>query len=513
MSTLQINGSEVGNALQSILMAPDITPGESVSYELCKILLSWHPLGQKLTETPITIAQSLPRKITVPKGPEERLVEVFNQEWEKLGADEHIHNFGKLARTYGVSTIALLNAETAQNVAVDYDSIWNAEIAFNVFDPLNTAGSLVLNQQPNAMDFQKIAGKGVQVQGQNYHPSRTVTLMHEKPIYIEYTTSAFGYVGRSVFQRPLYPLKSYILSMITDDMVALKAGVLIAKQKQPGSPMDAIMGAIAGQKRNMVKEAKTFNVISIGTEEEIAAIDLTNVAQSMTAARKNIIDNIATAADMPAIIINQETFAAGFGEGTEDARRVVQFVNGIRVWLRPAYAFFDEICMRRAWNPEFYKLIQKEYPEEYGAMKYEVALFTWKNSFAAVWPSLIEEPPSETVKVADVKFKAAIAVVEVLAPLLDPDNKARLVQWVADNFNENKDLFTSPLILDYEALAAYVPPVMAAGGEDDGDQPVKPAPPFSGRDSALSKYDRAVGELISLAAERKQLQRRRDHDA
>ena len=57
-------------------------------------------------------------------------------------------------------------------------------------------------------------------------------------------------------------------------------------------------------------------------------------------------------AGMPAILINQETFAEGFGEGTEDARAIAQWVDGVRIELNPLYKWFDEIVMRRAWNPE-----------------------------------------------------------------------------------------------------------------------------------------------------------------
>jgi len=42
-----------------------------------------------------------------------------------------------------------------------------------------------------------------------------------------YTQAAFGFVGRSVYQRPLYPLKSFVQTMITDDLGG-------AKGRRPG---------------------------------------------------------------------------------------------------------------------------------------------------------------------------------------------------------------------------------------------------------------------------------------
>ena len=117
--------------------------------------------------------------------------------------------------------------------------------------------------------------------------------MNEEPIYIHYTSSAFGFVGRSVYQRALFPLKSFIQSMITDDMVTRKAGVLIAKIKPAGSIIDKTMAAMTGLKRNILKDAETNNVISIGQDDSVEAINMQNTDTAMTVARKNLLENIA----------------------------------------------------------------------------------------------------------------------------------------------------------------------------------------------------------------------------
>ena len=70
----------------------------------------------------------------------------------------------------------------------------------------------------------------------------------------------------------------------------------------------------------------------------------------------------------------------------------------------------------------------------------------------------MEEPESEQVKVEKVKHEAIIAFVEVLLANTDPENKARVIEWAANNANESKRLFPTPLVLDYEALASYEPP-------------------------------------------------------
>lgn len=459
-ATINITGSNIGTTLESLLMADEIAPGSDVGYELCKQIYLYHPLGQKMVEKPIDIAMSQPREITIPQSPETMVKEAFEREWLAIGADKHIANVMHISRMYGIGSIIYGAVGVPTDEPINPKDLAGLDLYFNALDPLNTAGSLVLSQDPNSPDFQKHAA--IAVSGQPYHRSRSCTILNGSPVYINYTNSAYGFVGRSVYQRALFPLKSFVQSMITDDMVTRKAGLLIAKMKAPGSIIDNMMQKMAAVKRNLLKEAKTNNVMTIGHEESIETLNMMNADGAMTTARKNILENIASAAPMPAKILNNETFAEGFGEGTEDAKATAQYIEGVRRDMAPLYAFFDKIVQYRAWNPEFYKTVQAEFPE-YKNVPYTKAFYDWVNSFKAIWPSLLTEPASEKIKVEDTKLKAIIALVEVLMPSLDPDNKALMIQWAADNFNAQKLLFEQPLELDYQALAEYVPPEPAAG--------------------------------------------------
>jgi hypothetical protein len=479
MAANLINGQQIlGTGLQQLLLCDSIVPGAQPGYQTCKEIYTHHPHGAKLVDFPIQMAQHKPRKITVPKAPDDgnMLVEAFLQEWKALGADRHILNLGRLSRMYGIATLGLLTEGDDPSEPVDFKKLSKATIAINCWDPLNCAGSLVMDQNPLSLTFQKVSG--VAVNGVAIHRSRACVLLNEAPVYIVYQDSAFGFSGRSVYQRGLVPLKSFIYTLATDAMIALKAGVLIAKMKSQSSAVDAPMQWLFGTKRSMVKEAQTGNVLSIDVEEDIESLNLQNLDGAYGMARKNIIENEAAACGTPAKIVLAETFAEGFGEGTEDAKAVAQFVETIRAWLDPVYVFMDQIVMYRAWNEDFYATVQSRYPEEYGNVSYSAAFQEWKNSFTAEWPNLLDEPDSEKLKGEDVVLKAIIAVVEVLLPALDPDNKAKVVEWMMENLNERKRLFSSPLDLDIDALASYEPPAPPAMKEPDA------APPESARDSA-----------------------------
>lgn len=489
-------GAWLGTKLGALLMEDDIIPGAPASYQLCKEIYVFHPLGARLADEPIIIAQSQSREITIQDAPD-MVKEEFARIWVDMGMDEYIFGLYSSARIYGISALAfgerLKNGSAIPtNEAVDLWTLPDKDIYLSVLDPLNISGTLQMNQDPTSPDFQKVGA--VQSGGKTYHPSRTVVAINERPIYLEYTSSAYGFTGRSVYQRCLYPLKSFINTMRTDDMVARKAGVLIAKIRQPGSIVSGLMAMATGVKRWILKEAEVDNVISIDAgsssnpPESIESLNLMNIDGAMTAARKNILENIAASAPLPAVMLNGETFAEGFGEGTEDAKKVANFIHRFRLSMQKGYAFCDRLVMHKAWSEDFYKTVQAGNPQ-YEGVDYKAAFYEWKNSFRAEWPSLLIEPDSKRSEGEDVKLKAIIAMLEVLLPEIDPDNKAETIRWAAENFNALTLLFTSPLVLDYDSLEAFIQDqqakaeeMAAAGaqtGQEGGDKEPPEPPPES----------------------------------
>lgn len=446
-------GSKLGTALMQILMSDDVEPGAEPDYQLCKTIFVAHPLGLKMAAAPINMAQSQTRTITVQDAPPE-VLKAYLKVWNELGGDTHILNVMSLSRVYGLASIALGCEGVKANEPLDMWKIWDLPIFFSEFDPLNTAGSLVLNQVPTAPDFNKPAR--LITNGQEFHRSRYQVVMNEQPVYLSYTPSAFGFVGRSVYQRALFQLKSFIRSMIADDMIATKLGLIVAKQKQAGSITDKIMAGIAKIKRAFLKEAQTGQVLSIGTDEEIETLNMQNVDGAGKYSRGNILKNIATAADMPAVMLENETLTEGFGEGTEDAKNIARYIDRIRIWMDPVYRWFDNVVQYRAWNPVLFKQLQAKYPDQYGQMTIEDAFSQWRQSFNAIWPSLLIEPESEQIKKEDVKLQALVAVVQTLLPQVDPYNQAVLIGWLADNIGDNKRLFQHELALDLEALETHL---------------------------------------------------------
>ena len=462
-------GNSLPTPLQSILQATNVQPGSAASYQLCKQLWLYHPLAGKIVEKPVTLALGKARKISIACAVEDELKEAFEAEFEKLGVISKIRDTMHISRAYGAAAIIYGSPKIPTDVPIDPWALADIdELYFNIFDPLNLAGSIVTNQNPNAPDFQK-PWTQITAAGQPYHPSRSRVIFCGTPIYLEFQGSSFSFSGRSLFLRGLFPLKSFIQTMTVNDMVSLKAGLLVAKVKQPGSVVNAIMQFAASAKRALLQEAQTGNVLSIQPDESIESVNMENIDKAMTTARDNIIADIATSTDVPAILLKDEAYAKGLGaDGTVDSHSVAQYIETVRNETATLFEFFDAIVQYRAWNKEFHAALLAKYPDI--PADYQTFFYQARALFRAEWPKLIEEPKADQDKRESDKIKAITDLVKTLIPILDPENKAIAVGWLSDNLNAMDEFFTSPLNLDLEALAAYEPPPPSApfGGGGPG---------------------------------------------
>ena len=473
-----ISGSGLPSELMKILEQDAIDPGADIGYEACKTIYSYHPLGARMVDKPLQMAMSQEREIEIPGAPEEVLKKAFRKEWKRIGgigADNIIYRGAQLSFIYGISTLfcnVLQKDGTAApfEKPLDYDNLWKEDVYFNLYDPLVTAGSLVLNQDPLAVDY--MHPKQVTVSGQPLANSKTLVLMHEQPIWIQWTNSAFGFVGRSVFQRAFFPLKSFVVSMLADQMIQDKLGLLVYKTKSPGSVLDRAALAFKRMQRAAIGGARTNNVLSIGESEDLASLNLEHVNQAGEYSRRNILVNIATAAGQPAQFLTNETLAEGFGEGTEDAKQIAQYIDRVRIEANPAFEFMDNIVHHRAWNPVFYQEVQRRFPERYGNVPYKVAFQEWRDAWSPKWPNLLTEPDSEKAKASQAKLDSATKLAQaILTANPGPETKAAVCTWLADIANDEKEFYTSPLLIDADAIAEYQPEILPEGMGDDPDGP------------------------------------------
>lgn len=463
------NVGGLGSGLTRLLLCANITPGDQASYEMCKIIWAEHPLGGKLVEKPITMALFKPRINNVDDDPDDKIVKAFEDAWLALGVTEKIRNLFYLMRCYGASAIGVGTISSKSDEPLGGFGLKADDIFINVWDPLNAAGSMVTDQEPNSPVFQR-PDELLNISGQKWHPSRTMKVFNGAPIYLGYQQSAFGYTGRSVFQRALYPLQSFVNTMVTDNLVSKKAGVIIAKVQQNSSVISNLMGIANLARRKDIKDAQNEGVLSIGQGDTVESMDLQNIDKAMTTARDNIISNIAAASDTPSFLMKDEAFANGFGDGKEDSKAIAQYIDSVRQTIEPVILFFERIVQYIAWSEDFFNALKASNPEIITG-NYEETFFMWRNSFKSSWPELMEKSPEE-VKESDSKLmRETITFFTPLASYLDPVNRATLIQWVAEIANKMESTRDSPLVFEYELLQSYVPPnPVTTNGNEEKDE-------------------------------------------
>ncbi|HHL2710455.1 TPA: phage portal protein [Yersinia enterocolitica] len=455
MAEIQINNN-LSSELMSILDTEEIKPGSDVGYEACKVIWQHHPLGGKLVEKPITMALCKPRTYNVDTDPDERVIRQFRDVWERMGINEKIRNLFFLSRCYGAASVGVGTESVGCDQPLPTFGLTEDDVFINAWDPLNTAGSMVTNQDPNSRGFQQ-ANQTLGVSGQKWHPSRTVKIFNGTPIYLSFQGSTFGFTGRSVFQRVLYPLKSYIGTMVTNNLVSKKAGVLVAKVTQNGSVASGIKAVVTGQKREIIKVAENEGVISIGQGDEIESLNLQNIDGAMKTARDNIISDIAAGSDVPAILIKEEAFSNGFGEGKEDSKAISQYVDGVRQSIEPVMDYFESIVQYIAWSEDFYDSLKNDFPDVI-TENYNTTFLLWRREFRAEWQELVEESPDKRRESDSKVIQQATALFTALAPHVDPVNRANIADWVSSIANATKTYGDIPLIIDMDSLSKYQPP-------------------------------------------------------
>jgi hypothetical protein len=198
-------------------------------------------------------------------------------------------------------------------------------------------------------------------------------------------------------------------------------------------------------------------VLSIGTKDDIESLNLQNVDKALSTARDNIISDIAAGSDVPAILIKEEAFSNGFGEGKEDSKAISQYVDGVRQVIEPVMDYFERLVRYIAWNEDFYTSLKNDYPDII-TEDYQTTFRMWEREFDADWQELVEESPDKRRESDSKVVQQAGALFSIMAPQLDPVNRAMAAEWLSSVTNATETYGDSPMLIDKEALSKYQPP-------------------------------------------------------
>ena len=124
----------------------------------------------------------------------------------------------------------------------------------------------------------------------------------------------------------------------------------------------------------------------------------------------------------------------------------------------------------------FYQEVQRLFPERYGRVPYKVAFEEWQDAWSPKWPNLLTEPDSEKAKASQAKLDSAVKIAQtILAAQPGPETKAAICAWLADVANDEKEFYSSQLLIDEDAIAEYEPEMPAEAMGDDPEIPEEEA--------------------------------------
>jgi hypothetical protein len=435
-------------------MLEELAPGDEPSYELCKLIYAGHVYGQKIIEAPLQMVFSQQRAIS---GVPDAVRIAFESAWKRYSADTAIRGAVRTSKQYGVSTLA----ETKEG-------------QYSVFDPFNTSGSFGNNSNPEADNFLKTPT--ATVGKKSYGPGECVVLHNGAPIYLLYVASGFGYTGRSVYHACCYELQTLIDIQSAARLVAQKAGVLVMKTDSTGSTVTGNAQQIASVKRNYLKEARTSNVLQAGTEDTIESLNMMHSIESVEGAKNAVLDIIAAAVGMPALILKSEILAQGLGgSGAEDSKVIANYISAEREAIEPLYDFMLPRIQKLAWTPEFFEAFKENNPE-YADLTYEQAFYEWQDQMVFEWPDFLREQKSEKAKAVETTMTLLKETFTMLSATVSPDDRRILCQFIMDNLNSEEIKEFLPVSLDLNLDGDFSTPapteVRETISEDDDDSAV-----------------------------------------
>ncbi|WP_321948084.1 hypothetical protein [Burkholderia cenocepacia] len=401
-----------------------IEPGTGLSYALAKQIYLEHPIGGRIVDNVINLAFSQERTIS---GIPEDAKTAFKQAWAAQRSDTAIKNVARHARIYGLGTL------------VDLDG------TFKVYDPLITAGSMAGNLDPLSRDF--LSPNDPRVRGREFTPADSCNVFNGTPIYLAYSASSQGYTGRSAYYNMLSLLAAFLVSTEVDTLVLKKSGVLIAKTKPATAAVNRLSQWWQRRKATDVKRALNGSVLAIETEESIETLNMQNTSDAMTTARNNVISNIATALDAPAVILQNDVLSNGFGEGKEDSKVIAQYVERYRNELEHIFEWVTPRIQTIAWTEEWYASFQLGNPS-YKEIPYKSAVNYWRNRMEFKWPNYLVEPDSEKVRREEASFNAYIKLFETLQAGASSETRRSMAQTLLDLANSDEMQTLLPVPLD-----------------------------------------------------------------
>lgn len=331
-----------------------------LSYQECKDIYTYWPLGKRIASALPTFAMSAEREVKFGNLPPV-VAEVFKECCVKYNINHLIKQVAIYARVFGVAGIYVSHTKADKLKPLKNQDYENGEIGFNVLDPLVMNGATI-SQDPLSQDFQKL--ESFKINGHSVDANRVCAVFNDIPFYLRWVSSTFNWGSPSVYQNMYGLIKSWNRCVVALERMATKAGSVIVKSRDT-AVLNATTVEAAKKTLTLIRDMQNDGAAMIEKDGDVEFFNLTgvDVVDSIISQMNQLI--LMALADTPSAILLDKDLAQGFGEGSEDMKALLMAVDSFRAQiLRPLYDFVDGVLLRVCFNESKLTELLKEYKKD-----------------------------------------------------------------------------------------------------------------------------------------------------
>lgn len=364
-----------------------------LTYEECRDIYRYWPLGKRVASALPDFAMSAPRKFFVKDAPEEvnsKLLETANE----MEIDQIVKKATLYARIYGLS--ALFVTQQGNKKVEDpltHKDIQNNGVVFNVLDPLSMGGSIQIDNDPLSSTFSKPID--IKIRGNSVHTQRVEILYNDIPLYYKFNPSSFSFSGPSIYQNMTLLIRAWNRGIIALQRLATKAAAMVKTTKESAN-VTGFSQTAAAKNLELIRSMENDGIASLRSGDTIEFFTLTGVQEVDTIIQQLNTGLMMALSDTPSGILLDKNLSVGLNDGSEDMKAILMAVDNFRLrMLKPLYLFTDKFLCYKAFSFEFIKEMIDEYPDLYRGKKENEVLTEWCQNYSFDWGELYPQSDGE----------------------------------------------------------------------------------------------------------------------
>ena len=368
-----------------------------LSYEECRDIYRFWPLGKRVASALPNFAMSAGRKFIIKNAPPE-VIDKIEKTAIDMNIEAIVNNACIYARIYGIAFIYIANKDTPDKPFL-YKDILEPH-SFNILDPLAMGGSIRIDIDPTSPFFNKPVD--YRIKGNLVHSQRIFYCTNDIPLYYKWNPSSYSWSGPSIYQNMTLLIRSWNRSIIAIQRMATKAASIIVKRKDISYDTGVSLKAIE-HNLNMIRNMENDGIASVRTGEEIEFFQLTGIAEIDVIINKLHSALMMALNDTPSGILLDKNLAQSMSDGDNDMKAIIIAVDKFRKdTLTPIYNFLDKFLLYKAFDADFIKDIIKKYPDLYAKMGVNLIRENWISNYTFEYNNIY--PLSEN-EMADTQSK------------------------------------------------------------------------------------------------------------